>query len=283
MGISSHAKRLVGETFYFPGITNSGLKSGCLIDTGPDESVYEDTGIDEVLITHGHADHFSVAAILKRNGARVVAAREDLSLIENPEINIRGMFSWAKPSDELVTKLFRGEGCSVDTYLDQWHNPGIHVIPLPGHTLGHAGFLTEDGALFTGDAMYRKDLWERHPLPYAIDVGLVRSSLELIDSLDFSWLVPAHGEAMTKEESREHIAHHLGRIDYIEQLILDLLATPRTTEETIAAVSRSLGLVENPPQYWLAVTTVKGFLSGLLQRKEIGFAVRDHAGYWNTL
>lgn len=277
------AKRLSGNTYCFEGLANSGFKGGCLIDTGPDESVYKGIRIQEVLITHGHADHFSTAAHLRRQGARIVASREEVSLIENPEINIRGMFSWAKPSDEMVTRLFRGEGCRVDLYLDQWHDSGIQVVPLPGHTLGHSGFLTEDGVLFTGDALYLKELWERHPLPYAIDVGLVRSSLELIDSLDFEMLVPAHGWPVTKTESQAHLTHHLDRIDAICELILKALTEAKTTEEIIALVSCELGLVENPAQYWLAVTTVKGFLAYLMQQKQLEFYVRNHAGYWHAL
>ncbi len=277
------AKCLTGNTYYFPGLTNSGFKGGCLIDTGPDEEAYEDVEVREILITHGHADHFSCAANLRRMGARVIASREEVSLIENPEINIRGMFSWAKPSDEMVTRLFRGEGCRVDGYLDQWHDSGIQVIPLPGHSLGHSGFLTEDGVLFTGDTLYLKDIWERHPLPYSIDVGLLRIALELIDKLDFEWLVPAHGRPVAKEESSGHIAHHLSRLEYIDGIILSSLKEACTTEEIIALVSGKLGLVENPAQYWLAVTTVKGFLANLLQRKEIEFFVKNHAGYWHTL
>ncbi|HEY3374745.1 MAG TPA: MBL fold metallo-hydrolase [Candidatus Aquicultor sp.] len=277
------AKLLAGNTYYFPGLANSGFKGGCLIDTGPEESIYDGFDIREVLITHGHADHFSSAAVLRRRGARIVASREEVSLIENPEINIRGMFSWAKPSDEMVTKLFRGEGCRVDAYLDQWHDSGIQVIPLPGHSLGHSGFLTEDGVLFTGDALYLKELWERHPLPYAIDVGLVKSSLELIDSLDFEVLVPAHGRPITKAESRSHIQYHTERIEAISTIVLAALQEACTTEEIIAAVSAELGLFENPAQYWLAVTTVKGFLASLMQQKLLGFFVKNHAGYWHTL
>lgn len=277
------AKYLAGNTYYFPGLANSGFKGGCLIDTGPDETVYKGIEIGEVLITHGHADHFSTAAHLRRLGARIVASREEVSLIENPEINIRGMFSWAKPSDEMVTRLFRGEGCRVDLYLDQWHDSGIQVIPLPGHTLGHSGFLTEDGVLFTGDALYLKDLWERHPLPYAIDVGLAISSIELIDSLDFEVLVPAHGWPISKAESKDHVAYHLERIDAICELILDALKEAHTTEEIIALASAKLGLVENPAQYWLAVTTVKGFLASLMQQKLLEFYIKNHAGYWRAL
>jgi glyoxylase-like metal-dependent hydrolase (beta-lactamase superfamily II) len=279
---SNERQRIVGDTWYFPNLTNSGYRNGSLIDTGPDASVYEALNIEEVLVTHGHADHFSCAPTLRRAGSRVIAAREEVSLIENPEINIRGMFSWAKPSDEMVTKLFRGEGCYVDGYLDEWHNHGIKVVPLSGHTLGHSGFLTDDGVLFTGDALYIEELWAKHHLPYAIDTGLVRRSLELIRDIDFKWLVPSHGHPIDKERSEKDIDNHLKRIDEIESMIIDELAVPRTTEELIANVSARLELKENPAQYWLAVTTVKGFLGSLLEQHEIEFSIENHAGVWRN-
>ncbi len=267
----------------FPGVTNSGYRDGRLIDTAPDDAIYTDVDITEILITHGHADHFACAAALRRAGSRVIAPREEVALVENPEVNIRGMFSWAKPSDEMVTKLFRGEGCFVDGYLDEWSGPGIQIIPLSGHTLGHTGMLTADRVLFTGDALYIRELWDKHPLPYAIDVGLVKSSLDLIQGLDFDWLVPAHGHPVDKADSVLDIQHHVARIEAIEALVLRELRQPRTTEEIIARVSGRLGLKENPAQYWLSVTTVKGFLGCLLERQMIEFYVQDYAGYWRTI
>jgi glyoxylase-like metal-dependent hydrolase (beta-lactamase superfamily II) len=276
--------RLGRDTLLFPDITNSGSVSGALIDTGPDAAVYSDRAVKHVLITHGHADHFSCACELRRAGARIVAPREEASLVENPEVNIRGMFSWARPSDEMVTKMFRGEGCAVDEYADEWCGCGIDVVPLSGHTLGHCGYMTSDGVLFSGDALYVREVWSRHPLPYAIDPGLVRSSLRLIDSLDFEWLVPGHGPApVSRADAGAHIEHHIARMDDISSFIVGLLADPATTEQTIADVSRHVGLNESPAQYWLAVTTVKGYLSDLLREGLITFSVRDHAGLWTAV
>lgn len=275
--------RIAGETLVFEAVTNSGYTNGVLIDTGPDVSVYAGFPVKHVLITHGHADHFAVACDLRRAGASITAPREEVSLVENPEVNIRGMFSWARPSDEMVTKLFRGEGCTVDAYADAWRGYGIDVVPLPGHTLGHSGYLTADGVLFTGDAVYEKQVWERHPLPYAIDPGLVRSSLRLIESLDFDWLVPAHGVPVTHDEALDHIEFHVARMDAITERLHELLTEPLTTEQAIAAVSREVGLSDNSAQYWLAVTTVKGYLSDLLRQGRAEFFVRDHAGWWRAV
>lgn len=276
------AEKLTGDTYYIPGLTNAGFIAGLAVDTGPEESVYEGVTIDRLGITHGHADHFSAAAALRRAGASVWAARDDATLVENPEVNIRGMFSWAKPGDILVSKLFRGEPCRVDGYLEEWDDPRAVVVPLPGHTLGHSGFLSHDGVLFSGDALYLEELWERHPLPYAIDPDMVVASLETIAGLDYEWLVPAHGHPVTREESLRHIEHHIGQIRSIEALILQLLGQPRSTEEIIALISADRCLSDNPAQYWLAVTTVKGFLGGLLAKGSIEFYVKAHSGWWHA-
>lgn len=277
------ALHLAGDTWYVPGLTNSGFIEGLLIDTGPECDVYAGVHLDTLAITHGHADHFAAGADVRRStGARVVAPRDDARLVENPEVNIRGMFSWARPGDILVSKLFMGVPCPVDTLVETWEDRRATPVALPGHTLGHTAYLTTDRVLFTGDALYQEQIWAKHPLPYAIDPTMVASSLEHVRDLDFDWLVPGHGVACSREDAEYHVDFHLAQIRHLEEFIVDALATERTTEEAIALVSEERGLSDNPAQYWLAVTTVKGFLGDLLGRGEIEFFVRDHAGWWRT-
>lgn len=277
------AERLAGDTFYVPGLTNAGYVRGLIVDTGPEFEPYASAGFDRLAITHGHADHFAVAAKLRRAGAVVYASRDDARLVENPEVNVRGMFSWANPGDLLVSKLFRAEGCTVDGYLEDWNDVRAVAVPLPGHTLGHTGMLTTDGVLFTGDALYLEEIWAQHPLPYAIDPGMVVASLERIRTLDYEWLVPAHGRPVDHAESLRHIDFHIGQIRETDRLILALLTGEgRSTEEIIALVSADRRLSDDPAQYWLAVTTVKGFLGDLLARGEIDFYVREHSGWWRA-
>jgi len=281
-GAPDGALPIAGSTLYVPGLTNSGYVDGLVIDTGPDESIYEFASADRLAITHGHADHFSCGAYLRKRGATAVAARDDAALVENPDINIRGMFSWAKPGDLLVSKLFRGTPCRVDALVEKWRDKRATPVSLPGHTLGHTGFLTADKVLFTGDALYLEALWARHPLPYAIDPDLVASSLRSLRSVDFDWLVPGHGELVDRETALKDIDFHLAQIAQIEANILEMLITPHSTEECIAAVSAQRGLSDNPAQYWLAVTTVKGYLGDLLSKGLLEFSVVDHAGMWQT-
>jgi len=277
------AIRIAGDTHYVPGLTNSGFVNGLVIDTGPECDVYDGCPIDRLAITHGHADHFSAGSVLRANGATVVAARDDAALVENPDINIRGMFSWARPSDLLVTKLFLGTPCAVDELVEEWHDERATPIALPGHTLGHTGFLTADNVLFSGDALYLEALWERHGLPYAIDPDMVAASLEIIRGTDFEWLVPGHGTLVDHETALRNIDFHLAQIATIQESLLEALVEPHTTEEAIALVSSQRGLSDHPAQYWLAVTTVKGYLGDLLGRGLLEFSVVKHAGVWRTV
>jgi glyoxylase-like metal-dependent hydrolase (beta-lactamase superfamily II) len=116
------------------------------------------------------------------------------------------MFNWARPPVEMTTKVFLGEPCKVDRYTEEYQFEGdIAPLLLSGHTMGHTGFLC-NGVLFAGDALYPKATWERHKLPYSIDVELTRRSLDVIKKTTFDWLVPSHSAVMSKEESVEQIA-----------------------------------------------------------------------------
>lgn len=262
------------------GKTNVGLYENHLVDTAVIDTPLD---LEAILITHGHADHFGWASTLqRRTRALVVAPKEDAFLIEMPEVNVRGMFSWARPPIEMATRFFLGEACTVDRYTEDYPFEGtITPLLLPGHTMGHTGYLC-DGVLFAGDALYSKAVWDQHKLPYSIDVELTRRSLNVIKNAAFDWLVPSHGQVFSKNESAEQIALHLERLAEIDGMILRLLERARSTEDLVYAVLKELNMQDNLAQYWLSVTTVKGHLSGLVSAYKVGYDIADHRVYWKV-
>jgi hypothetical protein len=81
---------------------------------------------------------------------------------------------------------------------------------------------------------------------------------------------------LSKEASAEQIALHLQRLEWIDDMILAPLERARSTEEIIYAVLRELDVKDNLAQYWLAIITVKGHLSGLASTYKIAYDITDH-------
>ena len=145
--------------------------------------------------------------------------------------------------------------------------------------MGHTGYLC-DGVLFAGDALYSNVVWERHKLPYSIDVELTRRSLNAIKNTEFDWLVPSHDAVMSKDESTGQIALHLERLAQIDDMILRLLKNARSTEDLIYDVLKELNVQDNLAQYWLSVTTIKGHLSGLVSTYKVAYDITEHRVFW---
>ncbi len=263
------------------GRTNIGLFKNYLIDTAITDLPLNLTAI---CITHGHGDHFTWARTIKRRtGAIVIAPKEDAMLIENPEINVRGLFNWARPPVDMTTRFFLGDACQVDSFVEEYaFEEGITPIHLPGHTVGHTGYLCH-GVLFAGDALYPEEMWEQHKLPYTIDIELTRRSIDVIKGTPYEWLVPAHGTILSTEEGDRNADIHLTRLTAIDDMILDQLSTPRSTEELICLLLKSLNIEDNLAKYWLSVTTIKGHLSGLVSAYRVAYNITNHRVYWKAV
>jgi hydroxyacylglutathione hydrolase len=90
--------------------------------------------VQAILTTHRHIDHVQGHADLaRRTGARVYALRAEAGHVPN---------ALALEPDEALA----------------WGALRIRVVPLPGHTTGHAGYVVEGIGLFTGDCLFAGSL-----------------------------------------------------------------------------------------------------------------------------
>lgn len=183
------------------------------------------TDIDQIIITHGHIDHYGAAdhiAGKSKNGAIVAAHHEDVQRIETgkevagktvlnfyrligiPAIHLR---SWQVMSTVINAMA---DNCRVDRVLSdgdklQMGSYSGSVISTPGHSRGSICiFIENKGVLFSGDHILGHItpnafvmLEEDEILPSRLSQAEFYDSLSKIEALKPMIVYPAHGQTIT--------------------------------------------------------------------------------------
>ncbi len=182
-----------------------GSPKGCyVIDPGPEDEGHLDTlvrearawgGVQGILISHGHADHYEGAQTLARKtGAPILA--------------------WSREGTPGADQALSNEQ-TFDCGADR-----LRVIYTPGHRFDHVCFLLENvRLLFAGDLV--AGVGTVVILPPEGNIGDYLASLRRLLTLDLALILPGHGPFITAPQAKlqEYIDHRLLR----ERQILDAL------------------------------------------------------------
>ncbi len=294
--------RLADGVHYLRGAVNCGLvetASGLLaVDTGLDRGAAnrivraaEELGrpLVAILNTHAHADHHGGNAhLVRRLGIPVYAPAVEEAVIREPRYEPVYLFGGAEPVGALVNKFLQAEPSPVDHVV----RPGetvtidgraLEIVDLGGHSLAQVGVLTEGGAgsgvLFAADSFFGTEPLARHGIPFLVDAGRMRRSLDSLRALDgAAWLVPGHGEALDDPDAT--LDANAAALDAgLEWLGARLHRGPAGTEELLVELGERFGLRLSDPSSWvLNRTTLLGFLASMERAGEA--AVVMEAGRW---
>jgi glyoxylase-like metal-dependent hydrolase (beta-lactamase superfamily II) len=172
-----------------------------------------------VVLTHGHVDHIGFAERARREaGATVYVHRLDAPLISSPLRIARSertplRYVDKAPTRALMLRALRAGApmsknvSEYETYEDgeELPVPGSPVAVLcAGHTDGHCAFhLPDRDLVFSGDAIVTRDPYTGVVGPQIVsgaatkDSTMALGSLERLERLDASLLLPGHGEPWT--------------------------------------------------------------------------------------
>ncbi|MFC5973058.1 MBL fold metallo-hydrolase [Halomarina salina] len=249
----------------FEGLNNAYLLEGevtTLVDTGiatPDtesdlrdglgEAGYEFADVEQILVTHFHADHAGLAGAVQEESDAVVRAHEadaalvaqDPDAVEAMEERQRTLLDrWGMPEDaqsELLDTMsgalgIDGQAVDVTTFGDgEQFTAGdvtVETVSLPGHSAGLTGFAFESDyrglsgegrELFSGDAL----------LPYytpnvgGADVRVERPLAQYLDTLTriadgrYARAWPGHRGPIVDPagRARDIAVHHRERTDRV--------------------------------------------------------------------
>jgi hydroxyacylglutathione hydrolase len=163
-----------------------------------------------ILITHGDFDHIGNAAYLRKTFSTKIAMQaEEARMAETGD-----MFANRQGSNALVRILSprligfgKADRFTPDilihdeTSLAEYGVP-VRAIPIPGHSNGSIGFLTDEGDFFSGDLLDNT----KQPAPGSLvdDRQAMQHSLASLNSLGIQRIYPGHGRPFAMSQLAEY-------------------------------------------------------------------------------
>jgi glyoxylase-like metal-dependent hydrolase (beta-lactamase superfamily II) len=302
------------NTYLFTGKTVTMLDTGTLktvhiLEQTLNQIGYTFSDIDQIVLTHGHIDHYGAARKIvegSQSPVTVVAHEEDQSLIEHgvevPQeqfvkyYQLMGVPLIFQDSLRLMGRIFSflAENCQVDRFISDGDKISMgdyeaSVIGTPGHTRGSISlYLEKEGLLFPGDHMLG------HITPNAFvmleadsDLPCRMSQIEFYDSLrkieDIAprTVYPAHGEPI--HDAKGIITMFREQFSLRQNDILSILAGGRYTAYQIGRkLFPDLSDERLPLEIFLMVSEVYTHLQVLMKENRARSCMNDQALYFTA-
>lgn len=290
-------QNVFGNTYFVKGGTNTGVylfenNEALLIDPGlnglrPKNMIkmFENEKIipKYIINTHEHEDHVAACGQIKHSYPKVeiIASENAKIFIERPEL-FSDFILGGKHNKFLTAKLFHRnvEKIYVDTIVDEGtlnkNNTNFEIINLKGHTLASIGILTKDGVLFAGDLLVGEEVLNKYDFLFLQDVEEYLKSLDKIQSLDFNYLVLAHGrKVLDKDITMLLINKHRQAIyKYLNQ-IKENLKVPMNIDALLKKIIKENELTYNYKEYYFFRTSLVSFISYLADLDKINYKLED--------
>lgn len=285
-------------------LVDTGIKTGASFEAlkkGLEAIGFGLSSVERILITHGHIDHYGQAGRLSSlAGAPIYIHSKEYGRIRSiihsfgflktvllrngvPETlvnqTIHFMESAQNMADSLDEAFFLDDGDPIPFRSMTWK-----AIHCPGHSPGLICFhWPEKKILFTGDHLLKEITPNpvlnvpEYKLPFRYpSLKEYLSSLEKIEKLDLSLLLPGHGEEVydAKGLIRKIFAHHRERVERI-------LACLSNGEKTPFEIAMVLFPGVPPFEVFLGISEAVGHLEILKEKGRVRVKEKEGKDYYS--
>lgn len=294
-------QHILENVYYLPGASNIGLiigegKQTLLIDTGIGQrsgrqllQMLEERGLTLAAIfnTHGHGDHTGGNAYLvEHTGAKVYAPLYDSIVLQHPVWGSMCVFGGAEPIPELSTPRFAPQPCTTDVIVTEGEiqvaGVTVQVVPLPGHTGSHTGYIIND-VFFTGDILAGEAELANTTVSYAYSITKRLESLEKLRNYSCSYYVLGHGPL--ERDIAGLVERNIAQVMDVLSFIRNYLAqAPAEANAILGALCEHYRIkIRNIREYYLFYPTLHAYLSHLHNKGQIAYHIKDNRLLWHAI
>lgn len=285
----------VGEnTYYIANPVNVGLYvengEAWIIDTGIDARVgkkivqrLNENGWKPkaIINTHCHVDHVGANAWLQKEfNIPIYSNGMDCYFIENTILSSMALWGAFPPRLLQGTLFTSSDSKNVQSIYDAPLPNGFEIIPFSGHSLYMFGLRTPDDIVFTADELCNAQILEKYKIAFNYCVELYYKSLEDAEKLTAKLFVPAHGEPFT--DIKEYVAINRKAVLQVHSLILETCRAPQNFDMLMQHIFNHYGLTLTFAQYAIVGSTIRSYLSWLLNDELIEPIIENNMLYWQT-
>lgn len=237
--------------------------------------------LDVIYNTHSNADHIGGNAYLaKQTGCALYAPGIEAAFTQYPILEPALLYG-GYPMKALRHKFLLAQESDAQPLTPEHLPAGFELIPLPGHFFDMIGLRTPDDVVFLADCLSSQATLDKYQISYVYDVAAYLDTLERVKEMHAALFVPAHADAT--EDIAPLAQYNIDKVNEIAGHILDFCAAPHTFEEVLQHLFTSYDLAMTFEQYALVGSTVRNYLSWLLDSERLSATFTDNRLLWQRV
>jgi glyoxylase-like metal-dependent hydrolase (beta-lactamase superfamily II) len=261
-----------------------------LIDSGNDKEagkkvlkILTENGwtLETIINTHSNADHIGGNKLLSdRTGCKIYSTGLESAFCNFPVLEPSFLYG-GFPGKQLCNKFLLAEPSHVNDIAEMTLPKGMEIFPLKGHFFDMIGVKTPDDVYFMADCVSSEKIINKYHIAFIYDVSEYLNTLDMIKTLKGKLFIPAHADAVNGMERLSDI--NKKKVLEIIEGIRHICERPVSFDEILKALFDGYNLIMDFNQYVLVGSTVKSYLSYMLDKQILNADFQDNKLLWRLI
>ena len=282
------------KTYYIKNPTNIGIykisdNDVYLIDSGNDKDagkkilkIINEQGwnVKGIINTHSNADHIGGNKVIQdRTNCIILANNIEKSFAEFPILESSFLYG-GYPFKDIRNKFLLAKE-SVVVSIENNLPEGLEYFSLKGHFFDMIGIKTSDNVYFLADSLFSKETITKYHLFFIYNVREFLNTLNYLQTLNGTLYIPSHCEATN--DISVLIDLNRKKINEIIDKIYNACKNEITFEDILKYIFDEYSLTINGNQYVLIGSTIRSYLSYLVDENKLKYEFKDNKMLWKQV